>query len=159
MKTESIIKYTCDWCGREEYVLAKDPAPMRKFVLPMKAYDETGHAYSTMHDEKVDLCTACMRILSEVLETYYDIHYMSYAGLTFRPKPTVEGKGSVHGEWREANNRLKSGQFICSTCGGLVYYPQANSSRETRKICPYELCPHCGSINGRRIFHETKNLS
>lgn len=50
------------------------------------------------------------------------------------------------GKWIEENTRPRSQMFICSECGGKVWYPQATNPRAKReKKCLYAFCPWCVS--------------
>ena len=40
----------------------------------------------------------------------------------------------------------KSPRFVCSLCGGVVYYHQAHRKQDEdreRLVMPYEHCPYC----------------
>lgn len=81
MKTENLTKYTCDACGKSEYVDKKDSSPMQEYRLPMKYFDESGRQHG-LTNEKVDLCSECAHELELNLFKHYDIYSMAYVGVT-----------------------------------------------------------------------------
>ncbi len=81
MKTENLTKYTCDACGKSEYVDKKDSSPMQEYRLPMKYFDESGRQYG-LTNARVDLCSDCAHELEQNLFKHYDIYSMAYAGVT-----------------------------------------------------------------------------
>ena len=82
-KTENIIKYTCDACGKIECVKKGDAPPMQEVRLPMKYYDESGRAHG-LSNTSLDLCAECARALEHDLSQYYDMCCIAYEGVRMK---------------------------------------------------------------------------
>ena len=89
MKTENIVKYVCDCCGKVEFVNAKDGSPLQEYRLPMKYYSETGRDMG-LTNQSVDLCRGCLRELADVLYKNYELWCVAYGGLTMKRRKTDE---------------------------------------------------------------------
>ena len=89
MKTENIVKYVCDCCGKVEYVNAKDGSPLQQYRLPMKYYSETGRDMGLTNQE-VDLCRDCLRDLEDVLSKHYELRCVAYYGVEMKRRKTNE---------------------------------------------------------------------
>jgi hypothetical protein len=90
MKLDNLTKYTCDVCGKTEYVSAKEPSPMQEIRLPMKYYDETGRA-QRLSNQRVDMCSNCFEALEKDLSKHYDMRCIAYIGVEIKRLPTEKG--------------------------------------------------------------------
>ena len=90
MKSENLTKYTCDVCGKSEYVPSKESSPMQEIRLPMKYYDETGRQHG-LTNERVDMCSACFCALERDLSEKYDMCSISFGGVRIKRHPTEKG--------------------------------------------------------------------
>lgn len=89
MKTENLTRYTCDLCKKNEYVNKDDAKPMQEYRLPMRYYNE----YGTQHgltNQRVDLCSDCLRELERVLSEHYDMCFIAYEGVRMNRRATDE---------------------------------------------------------------------
>lgn len=84
-KTENLTKYTCDVCGKEEFVNKGDSAPMQEYRLPMKYYTETGREHG-LTNQRVDLCSECLQRLECDLSEHYDMYMVAYGGVVMKRK-------------------------------------------------------------------------
>ena len=89
MKTEQLTKYTCDACGYYEFVGKDDPRPMQEYRLPMKYYAENGRQLG-LTNQKVDLCSACLAELEQILSKHYDICSIAYEGVRMKRRADNE---------------------------------------------------------------------
>jgi hypothetical protein len=80
MKAENLTKYTCDFCGKSEYVKKDDPRPMQEYRLPMKYYTETGREQG-MTNQAVDMCRECAEELVRNLSKHYKLCSIAYFGV------------------------------------------------------------------------------
>ena len=90
MKTENLTKYTCDACGKSEYLDKKESSPMQEYRLPMEYLDECGRRHG-LTNARVDLCSKCANQLAQNLSKYYDIYSMAYAGVTMKSRGMMKG--------------------------------------------------------------------
>lgn len=88
-KTENLIKYTCDICGKNEYAKKDDARPMQEYRLPMKYYDETGRQHG-LTNQKIDLCSECLRELEHNLSKHYEMSCVAYLGVKIERKADNE---------------------------------------------------------------------
>ena len=93
MKTENLTKYTCDVCGKSEYVKKDDYSSIQEIRLPMKYYDETGRQ-NGLTNQKVDICSECFKVLESDLSKHYDMCLIAYCGVEIKRHQTEEGGGS-----------------------------------------------------------------
>jgi hypothetical protein len=80
MRTDNLIRYTCDCCGKCEYASKGETSPMQQYRLPMKYYDETGRNQGYTN-QSVDLCSDCLREVERILSVHYDMYCQAYAGV------------------------------------------------------------------------------
>ena len=85
MKTDNLVRYTCDVCKKEEYVNEGQSAPMERYRLPMKYYSETGREQG-LTNQAVDLCRKCARGLVNALLNHYDMRSIAYVGVQIEKK-------------------------------------------------------------------------
>ena len=87
MKIENLTKYTCDVCGKSEYVKKEACSPMQEIRLPMKYYDETGRQHG-LTNQKVDICSECFKTLESDLSKHYDMRFIAYGGVEIKRHST-----------------------------------------------------------------------
>ena len=90
MKEENLIKYTCDVCGKNEYVKKGESSPTQEIRLPMKYYDETGRQHG-LTNQRVDICSECFEALADDLSKHYDMRFVAYGGVEIKRKATEKG--------------------------------------------------------------------
>ena len=90
MKEENLIKYTCDVCGKNEYVKKGESSPTKEILLPMKYYDETGRQCG-LTLQYVDVCPECLKLLVDDLLKHYDMRCVAYFGVEIKRHTSEKG--------------------------------------------------------------------
>ena len=81
----NLIRCTCDVCKRSFDVKKTEENPLKRLILPIKYYTETG-SFSRVTTDNVDVCKDCLVQMETDLSEHYEMSSVAYGGVSIKRK-------------------------------------------------------------------------
>ena len=84
-ETINLIRCTCDVCKKSFDVKKTEENPLKRLILPMRYYTETG-SFVRITTDYVDVCKDCLEQMEKDLSEHYKISNIAYVGVEIKRK-------------------------------------------------------------------------